>query len=148
MIWLNVLCDVLFSGLVDLFMNSELGGKLKPLCLSTMSFSSAKLVSNTAIPWKTLFIDTLHFVTWACFSSKERRQLSSCSSVGCKKVIRFSWMSCMNLALFIIRRFLLVSNRGGGLRTDTSRWHTMLRCPDACSWDTRSDCRILSSGLK
>jgi len=64
-------------------------------------------------------------VAGACFSSKERRQLSSCSAVGCKKVVRFSWMSCMNLALFIIQRFLLVANRGGGLGTDTSRWHIM-----------------------
>jgi len=108
---MDYVCYVLLSGFVDLFMN---------LCFSAMSL---------AIPWRTLCfklkIYTLYLVARACFSSNERRQFSGCSAVGFKKLVRFSWMSCMNLVLFIIRRFLLVANRGGGLGTCTSRWHTM-----------------------
>ena len=86
---MDYVCDVLFCGIIDLFSNSEPGGKPKPLCFTAMYFNSTNLVPNTVIPWRTLILLILYILwlmhVFQAMNGIERRQFSSCSAVGCKK---------------------------------------------------------------
>ena len=74
--------------------------------------------------------ETLQLFIGACLSHNERKTESSCAAVNITAESRYCFISCVNIQLSIDESFLLQVNVGGGLGTNKSKSHTIVKWSD------------------
>ena len=101
---MNNCCYSFFSGVINFFVDSQ----------ATRTPASFRLQ---------LFIG-------ACLSNNERKTEFSCAAVNITAESRYCFISCINIQLSIEESFLLQVNVGGGLGTNKSKSHTIVKWSD------------------
>ena len=115
---------------IHFFVDSQATRALASFHLATADFCSSKCATNIVVPWGNFLSETLQLFIKACLSNNECKTESSCATVNITAESRHCFISRINIQLSIAESFLLQVNVGGGLGTNKSKSHTIVKWSD------------------